>query len=69
MFAQDRFVQLAAAGATMNLTLEISTPFMLRYTLLRKALSTNGEVQYFGGRPFALSSLHSGRIEGDFLNH
>ena len=41
----------------------VTTPLMLRYTLLRKALSTNGVAQ-FGERPFALSSPHGGRIEG-----
>jgi hypothetical protein len=37
---------------------------MLRYTLLRKALSTNGVVSKFDERPFVLSSPLFGRIEG-----
>jgi len=38
---------------------------MLRYTLLRKALNTNGVDTNLLEWPFALSSTHSGRIEGE----
>ncbi len=41
----------------------VTTPLMLRYALLRKALSTNGVVTNMVWGPFALSP-HGGRIEG-----
>jgi len=48
----------------MNLDSAVVTPLMPRYTLLRKALGTNGVVTGWVKCPFAPSSPRSGHIEG-----
>jgi hypothetical protein len=51
-------------GFSFNLGNAVATLPMPRYTLLRKALGTNGVVPKGVKGPFALSSPRSGHIEG-----